>query len=354
MTTAWVRQGRDVWREVWRDLRDAELKLLALAVMLGVAVLSAVSLLSDRLQAGMQRDAARLLGGDVVVVSDQPTPESFLALGRELGLRGVTTLSFPTMVRNAQGEGRLVALKAAESGYPLKGEVRLIDGASGATGGVRSAHGLPEPGQAWIEPALAQALDLRPGDALMMGELQLQVSALIDTEPDRGAGFMNFAPRLFVGMSDVQRSGLIQPASGVTWRYALVGPPDLVRAYTRRAQGVLERHEVRGVRLETLEAGRPEMKQTLDRAGQFLRLVALMAGVLCAVVVGLSARAFALKRVSTVALLRVLGLTQREITLRYTVQALGVGLIASALGLMGGALLQEVLVQWLSGLIEVD
>ena len=190
MTTAWVRLGRDVWREVWRDLRDAELKLLALAVMLGVAVLSAVSLLSDRLQAGMQRDAARLLGGDVVVVSDQPTPESFLALGRELGLRGVTTLSFPTMVRNAQGEGRLVALKAAESGYPLKGEVRLIDGASGASGGVRSAPGLPEPGQAWIEPALAQALDLRPGDALMMGELQLQVSALIDTEPDRGAGFM--------------------------------------------------------------------------------------------------------------------------------------------------------------------
>ena len=112
---------------------------------------------------------------------------------------------------------------------------------------MRSAQGLPEPGQAWIEPARAQALDLRPGDALMMGELQLQVSALIDTEPDRGAGFMNFAPRLFVGMSDVQRSGLIQPASRVTWRYALVGSPERVRAYTRRAQGVLERHEVRGV-----------------------------------------------------------------------------------------------------------
>ena len=70
MTGRWA----GFWRDVRRDLRDAELRLLALAVVLGVAVLSAVTMLSDRLQSGMQRDAARLLGGDVVVVSDQPTP----------------------------------------------------------------------------------------------------------------------------------------------------------------------------------------------------------------------------------------------------------------------------------------
>ena len=75
MSSFWGVVGRDLTR----DLRSAELKLLALAVMLGVAVLSAVSMLSDRLQSGMQRDATRLLGGDAVIVSDQPTPPALLA-----------------------------------------------------------------------------------------------------------------------------------------------------------------------------------------------------------------------------------------------------------------------------------
>ena len=101
---------RTAWRDIWRDLRQTELKLLAISVVLGVAALSAVTLLSDRLLAGMQRDAASLLGGDVVVVSDQPPPEQFEREARAMGLRAVTSLSFPTMARNAQEEGRLVAL----------------------------------------------------------------------------------------------------------------------------------------------------------------------------------------------------------------------------------------------------
>jgi putative ABC transport system permease protein len=348
MTGRWVGLGRDVRR----DLRDAELRLLALAVVLGVAVLSAVTMLSDRLQAGMQRDAARLLGGDVVVVSDQPTPPVLSALGRELGLRAVTTLTFPTMARNSQGEARLVALKAAQDGYPLKGQVLVSPSDDMAL--AQPVRDLPAAGQAWIEPALAQALDLRVGDAVQVGEMSLKVAGLIESEPDRGAGFMNFAPRLLMNEQDVQRSGLIQPASRVTWRHALVGNDRAVQVFAKRAQAMVERNEVRGVRIETLEAGRPEMKQTLDRAGQFLRLVALMSGVLCAVVVGLSARAFALKRVTTVALLRVLGLTQRQIAWRYGLQALAVGLGASLCGLALGALIQAWLVQWLAGLIDID
>ena len=340
------------WRDIRRDLRDAELRLLALAVMLGVAALSAVALLSDRLEGGMQRDAARLLGGDVVVVSDAPPPPVFLAKAQAMGLRGVTSLTFPTMARNAAGESRLVALKAAESGYPLKGH--LIVSPSDDLGQARASAGLPERGQAWAEPALAQALELRVGDALQVGTLTLHLTGLIDSEPDRGAGFMNFAPRLLMHPDDVAASGLIQPASRVTWRQALTGDERRVQAYARWAQAEVERPEVRGVRIETLDAGRPEMKQTLDRAGQFLRLVALMAGFLCAVAVALSARAFAQKRIASVALLRVLGQTQRQIVARYALESLGVGLLASLMGLLAGWALQSVFVRLLAGLVDAE
>jgi putative ABC transport system permease protein len=341
-----------IWRDIWRDFRAPEMRLLALAVALGVAALSAVTLLSDRLQSGMQRDAARLLGGDVVVVSDQPTPAPLLALSRQLGLRGVSSLSFPTMARNAQGDARLVALKSAQTGYPLKGQLRIspTDDLSAA----QPAQALPPPGHTWVEPELAQALDLKAGDALSVGNLTLKVSGWIDAEPDRGAAFMNFAPRLFMNWEDVQRSGLIQPASRVTWRHAMVGPKAQVQSFVRQAQTQIEQHEFRGLRIETLEGGRPEMKQTLERAAQFLRLVALLSAVLCAVAVGLSARSFSRQRMGHAALLRVWGQTQRQIAVRYTLEILGVGLIASLVGLALGVAIQMVFVQWLAGLIDVE
>ena len=181
MTAVW----RAAWRDIWRDLRDTELKLLALSVMLGVAALSAVTLLSDRLQLGMQRDAAKLLGGDVVVVSDQPPPAFFETEARFMGLNSTTSLSFPTMARNEQGEGRLVALKSAQSGYPLKG--RLVASTRDDLSPDPSLGDLPQPGRVWIEPGLAQALELKVGDVLHVAQLKLQVQALLVSEPDRGA-----------------------------------------------------------------------------------------------------------------------------------------------------------------------
>ena len=65
------------WRTLWRDVRAGELRLLIVAVTLAVAALTSVGFFSDRLQSGLQRDALQLLGGDVVVVSDNATPERF-------------------------------------------------------------------------------------------------------------------------------------------------------------------------------------------------------------------------------------------------------------------------------------
>ena len=66
------------WRQTLRDFRAGELRLLALAVMLAVAALTAVGFFADRLNQGLARDAGALLGGDAVVGSDKPTPTELL------------------------------------------------------------------------------------------------------------------------------------------------------------------------------------------------------------------------------------------------------------------------------------
>ncbi|MEY4294517.1 MAG: hypothetical protein RLY82_205, partial [Pseudomonadota bacterium] len=107
-----------------------------------------------------------------------------------------------------------------------------------------------------------------------------------------------------------------------------------------------------GVRLESFEGGRPEMKQTLERAEKFLSLIALLAALLSAVAVALAARSFAAKHLDNCAMLRVLGQSQRNIGLSYTFEFALVGLFASGLGVLIGYAVHYVFVLLLAGLIE--
>jgi putative ABC transport system permease protein len=344
------------WRTLWRDARAGELRLLVVAVALGVAALSSVSFLADRLNGGLQRDARQLLGGDVVVVSDLATPAHIVQRAKADGLQGVTTLSFPTMVRGqsqsgAESNSRLVALKAGEAGYPLRGELKVASSLVQVDAAEKTKE-IPASGEVWVEAAGLEALGLDVGDSVWLGNSRLRISRVLVHEPDRGAGFMNFAPRVLMNSTDLEATALIQPASRVTWRYAVVGPDNATKKFLAWAEAESKKPEVRGVRVESLEAGRPEMRQTLDRAGKFLNLVALLAALLSAVAVALAARAFAARHLDDCAMLRVLGLSQRHIALSYTAEFVWVGSFASVMGLALGYAVHMVFVALLKGLVE--
>ncbi|BDU56451.1 FtsX-like permease family protein [Limnohabitans sp. TEGF004] len=354
--SAGVTWWTQAWRTLWRDARAGELRLLVVAVALGVAALSSVSFLADRLNGGLQRDARQLLGGDVVVVSDLATPAHIVQRAKADGLQGVTTLSFPTMARGqsqsgAESNSRLVALKAAEAGYPLRGELKVASSLAQADAAEKTKE-IPASGEVWVEAAGLEALGLDVGDSVSLGNSRLRISRVLVHEPDRGAGFMNFAPRVLMNTADLEATALVQPASRVTWRYAVVGADNATKNFLAWAEAESKKPEVRGVRVESLEAGRPEMRQTLDRAGKFLNLVALLAALLSAVAVALAARAFAARHLDDCAMLRVLGLSQRHIALSYTAEFVWVGSFASVLGLALGYAVHLVFVALLKGLVE--
>ncbi len=338
-------------RTLWRDLRSGELRLLIVAVTLAVASLTAVGFFADRLKGGLQRDARALLGGDAVVASDNPTPDLFAARARELGLQVVHTLGFPTMVRATDERGgatKLVALKAVEPGYPLRGSLSIS--ASVVQPGAPTRD-VPAAGEAWAEASLLEALGLRLGDRLLLGNTSLRVSRVIVLEPDRGAGFMSFAPRVMIGQADLAASALIQPASRVSYRLAVAGPDEQVASFAAWAADEIKKPNVRGLRVESLEGGRPEMAQTLERAEKFLSLVALLAALLSAVAVALAARGFAAGHLDDCAMLRVLGLNQRRIAMAYGFEFALVGLFASALGVTIGFAVHYAFVFLLAGLV---
>ena len=342
------------WRTLWRDFRSGELRLLILAVTLAVAALTAVGFFADRLKGGLQRDALQLLGGDAVVSSDNATPKAFSAKARALGLSTVETLGFPTMGRANDAQGgasKLVALKVVEPGYPLRGNLRIADKPGGAEVKTRE---IPKPGEAWIDASLLDTLSLKMGDTLLLGDASLRISSVIVIEPDRGAGFMSFSPRVMINRADVAATGLIQPASRLTYRMAVAGEAAQVEPFVKWALDEVKKPEVRGVRLESLEGGRPEMSRTMDRAEKFLNLVALLAALLSAVAVALAARGFAASHLDDCAMLRVLGLSQRTIALSYALEFALIGLFASGLGVLVGYAVHFGFVLLLAGLVEAS
>jgi putative ABC transport system permease protein len=343
------------WRTLWRDVRSGELRLLVLAVTLAVAALTAVGFFADRLQGGLQRDARQLLGGDAVVATDNPTPALFTQQAQRQGLKAVHTLTFPTMARASDmqgGSAKLVALKAVEPGYPLRGSLRI----KSQTGAIEKvAKTIPERGQVWVEPQLMDALGLSMGDALLLGNSRFTITAAIAVEPDRGTGFMNFSPRVMVNSADIEATGLIQPASRISYRMAVAGDEAQVKAFVKWADLQIKGDQpIRGVRIESVETGRPEMGQTLDRASKFLSLVALLAALLSAVAVALAARSFAASHLDDCAMLRVLGLSQRTIAASYCWEFALVGLFASGLGVAIGFGVHYLFVALLVGLVDAS
>jgi putative ABC transport system permease protein len=343
------------WRTLWRDLRSGDLRLLIVAVTLAVAALTAVGFFADRLKGGLARDARQLLGGDAVVSSDNPPPPAFMAKARELGLTVASTMGFPTMARATEAQGgaaKLVALKVVEPGYPLRGSLRV---ASAPDAPQTTTRAIPAPGQAWVDGALLEALGLNMGDTLLLGESRLTIANIIVIEPDRGGGFLNFVPRVMINAQDIAATKLIQPASRLTYRMAVAGNDKPVQNFVTWADAQVKldnANGLRGVRIESLQSGRPEMSQTLDRADKFLSLVALLAALLSAVAVALSARAFAANHLDDCAMLRVLGLSQRTIAASYAYEFGLVGLFASGLGVLLGYCVHYLFVLLLAGLVD--
>jgi putative ABC transport system permease protein len=349
MDTTFLSMG---WRSLRRDLRAGELRLLIVAVMLAVASLTSVGFFADRLQGGLARDARQLLGGDVVVVSDNPTPQSFTQEAKNLGLTTSINVIFPTMARADDAEGgasKLVALKAVDAQYPLRGSMRVMTAAGVADTATRD---VPAPGEAWVDPALPSAIGLKVGSTLQLGDKSFRISRLISIEPDRGTGFLSFSPRVMINSADLAATGLVQPASRLTYRFAVAGSDAAVKTFKTFADKSAASPEVRGLHVESLETGRPAMRQTRVRAGKFLNLVSLLAALLSAVAVALAARGFAASHLDDCAMLRVLGQSQRAIARGYILEFTLVGLVASVLGVVIGFIVHFVFIALLAGLVQ--
>ena len=372
---------------LWRDLLARELNLLLVALLVAVAAVTTVGFFVDRLDRALNEQALHLLGGDLVLRADRPIPEDWTRKARALGLRVAHTASFPSMAMaesstpaaDAEDEdealppAQLASVLAVSHDYPLRGELtvtadeagpsagvsgtddgaspggRLADSQQAPARGASSAsaptapddpqarasqtiqHG-PPAGAVFVDESLAQALGLKLGDTLALGNARFTIDRFILMEPSRGASFVNFAPRLMLSIDDLPATGLVRPGSRISHGLLVAGEAQAVSEFQDWVQPRLGA----GQRLENLEAGRPEIQNTLARARQFLALVSLLSALIAAVAIGLGARRFAERHLDGFAILKAMGLTQRVLARTLMLEMLWLALAGGALGVTLG------------------
>ena len=328
-------------RGIQRDLRSSELLALLVALTLSVAALSSVSFLADRMQRAFQFDARQLLAADLLLVSDQALPERFIQEAKQRKLSSAQTVVFPSMA-TVGAQSKLASLKAVTATYPLRGSLQVAPAQTSLT---------PAAGSVWVDPAMLNALRAKVGDQMLLGDKTFLIAATLERELDRGAGFMNFAPRVMMSLDDLSSTGLIGLGSRVTYRFLLAGDDSAISAYEQWAVQWIESQGLRGMRIETLENAQPVMRKTLDRAERFLSLVALLTAMVAAVAIGLSARRYVLKQADVCAVMKCLGASQKTILMN---QMKVLGALCLSAALMGAAIaygVQEILVRILGELV---
>ncbi|RIK99144.1 MAG: ABC transporter permease [Burkholderiales bacterium] len=334
------------FRFTLRDWRAGELRLLVVALLVAVAAIASVGFFVDRMRMALGQEAAQLLGADLVVGSDQPLDASFAEQAQALGLQVARSAVFPSMAL-AGGMPQLAAVKAVSSNYPLRGRVRVQ---RQATEGDVEATRAPQGDEVWLDPQLALALGVSVGDTVHFGERAFRLDALITFEPDRGAGFVNFAPRAMFALDELPATRLVQPASRVHWNLMLAGEAEAVARFRQWAEPRLPG----GARIESLESGRPELRATLDRAERFLSLVALLSALIAAVAIGLASRRFAERHLDGCAVMKALGLRQQRLLALLGLELLWVALLGALAGVVLGWLVHFALVAAMTPLLQMQ
>ena len=334
------------FKQAWRDARAGDLRLLALAVVVAVGAITSVGFLADRVGRALERDAAQMLGADLVFESDTPVPEDFLTQAHARALKTALTWQFPSMV-GSNDQLVLSSLKAVQAGYPLRGSLRTTTAIAAPDQVTQIA---PSVGEVWVDAPILGQTSLQIGQQLKVGDVTLTISRVITYEPDRGPQFVNLAPRAMFRAEDLARTGLIAPGSRVRHSLLVAGDAAAVQSY----RTWLEAQMKGGQKILTIEAGRPEIRRSLDRAQQFLALVAMLAVFIAAVAVALAARRFSQRHRQSIALMRCLGATQGTVSRIVMGEFVLVGIAGSVMGTLLGWGAQFLMIGALGDLIGAD
>ncbi len=321
-----------VLRMALRETRAAWKRLIFFFLCLAIGVGSIVTIRSviAAVRDTLTREARTILGADLVVSTNRPWDAAILKaiddrLARVPALQRIHELETLSMVRPAdpaKPSARLAELRGVEAGFPLYGQFTL-------EGGQAYSHALLAGGGVLVRQELLAQLNVAVGDALVIGERSFTIRGVIAAEPGRRGGGFSFGTRVFLDLDDLRATGLVSYGSRATFRVSLRLAGDAADGVARELRPALAPQMVS---VRSFRSTEDNINRDLERTEDYLSLVGLVIIVLGGVGVWSVVRVFVQQKLKSVAILKCVGATTRQVLAIYVAQVLVMGVAGAAAG----------------------
>ncbi len=396
-------------RLAWRESRTARrrLALYMSSIAFGVAALVAIDSFAGNVTRSIREQSRTLLGGDMALQARAAFPAVVDTLLDSLRADRIATSRVTTFASMAlaepSGGTRLVQVRAVSPGYPFYGEIETVP----AQGWAR-VHTEPI---VFVDPSLLVALDASVGDSLRLGQKMFAIAGTLGNVPGDAGITAVIGPRVYVSDTWLEATALLRYGSRAEYDVVLKLPAslaaparantmarDLRRRIDPKAAALQEAQEARGeerrgpggddepppadsaataasaaaaaapdsasglmsgtvrtrVRVRTVADTERDFTESVARLADFLSIIGLIALLLGGIGVASGVNAFVSAKIDTVAVLRCLGATSRQVLALYVVQSAAMGLVGAVAGTLLGVAVQFLLPGVVSDFLPID
>ena len=389
-------------RLAWRESRSARrrLALYMSSIAFGVAALVAIDSFAGNVTRSIREQSRTLLGGDLALSARAQFPAVVDSLADSLRTAGVSSSRVTTFASMAlaepSGGTRLVQVRAVSPGYPFYGAIETVP-----NNGWSRVH---NDSVVFVDASLLIALDAKVGDRLKLGQQQFTIGGTLGNVPGDAGITAVIGPRVYVSDRWLPQMGLLSFGSRAEYELVLklpaaleapkpaaqvarslrrrIDPTEAARLEALEARGERDRNAPGGegeeqpdssartatdssaraaamaprvrVRVRTVVDTEREFTQAVARLADFLSIIGLIALLLGGIGVASGVNAFVSSKIDTVAVLRCLGATSRQVLALYVVQAATMGLVGATAGAALGVAVQFLLPRVMGDFLPVD
>ncbi|HTI12756.1 MAG TPA: FtsX-like permease family protein [Puia sp.] len=336
-----------LFRMAWRDSRRnrSRLFLFISSIVLGIAALVATLSFGYNLREDIDDQAKTLVGADLVVRGGRKAPASIRSLLDSFPNRHSEECSFASMVYFTKSQGtRLVQVRALDGEYPFYGSLGTTPAGAGSS--------FRRERQALVDKTLMLQYGAQVGDSIKIGEVTFAIAGVLNKAPGRNEISTTVAPPVYIPLSYLPQTGLLQKGSRIEYQlYYQYSPGVNVEKF---AGAIRPRLEKAGLDDETVESRKRRMSRAFQDFTQFLTLISFIALLLGCIGVASAVHIYIREKISSIAILRCLGVKSRQAFLIYGIQVAAIGLIGSLIGTAAGLAIQQLLPLVLKDLLPLE
>ncbi len=318
------------------EVRQGELTIMFLAIVLAVATVFSLSGFSNQIKSALVEQSSHFIAADRVLRSSRPISQAVLTKSQQLNLHYVKQVDMSSMVFSTDSNMLLASLTATSDLYPLKGELLVSRSKKAMLAGEFQSVHAPKSGSVWVDAPLLAKLKVNVNDQIEIGNSLFTIAGVIKQRPDASFSLFSLGPEVIFNIRDIDKTELIQAGSRVGYKYLFSGNKQNIEKFSAWLTPQLNDTQ----RWYSIKSQQNALAKTLNKAEKYLSLASLLGIILAAVAISVAARRYSQRHQSAVAVFKAMGASKRYITQLYLIHWSLLCVVSIVVGLCCGYLLQ--------------